>query len=249
MGWNMITVSERGCFTMKFDIILANPPYLFGMWRRFTKKCISISKHIVVIVSPNAIDPRSRKDIDIRSFMSKNGIQEVTLCHDHFPGIHTNTKIAYHIFNITKSSNLECLNPKLSDNDIIELSIVNKIKSFKDTNGTLLCNRGCIGVKTTDCTIPCLHRVRKKGNEFINTPVNRHSKTYAANKYWFTNQFYKFNIADPIIELDFDCTKDPDKVYVIEPPRDFTLQQFKEVYCQPIIQFFCSISPRWSYCD
>ena len=105
MGINYI---ENLDTTMKFDVIVGNPPYLKGKWMTFLIKAVEMSTRHVILVAPDATNNFSTRSDSFSDFLLKNGIQSKVQCTSHFPTINTGKIVIYNL-DTTLGPNLDSL--------------------------------------------------------------------------------------------------------------------------------------------
>jgi methylase of polypeptide subunit release factors len=110
--------------TMKFDIVVGNPPYLKGMWVKFLKESVKMSTGHVALVSPDATKNFSSKTDALIEFLKQNGVQHIRDCTRHFPKVKSGTIAVYHLEAGKK------YNPSCFEAGNIDQQIVAKIKDI-----------------------------------------------------------------------------------------------------------------------
>lgn len=222
---------------MKFDNVVGNPPYLKGVWRKFLKLSISLSKSHIAIISPDGTRQNSPNADKLIKILQDNGVQEITNCTKHFPAIESGD-IVYYLLNKNKNSRPEVFIDTSKSGIIVD-------KILKQSNHKLSAilskhrNKQATAAIRYDTVMPgttkTLISVTKKGpiikyvDKLYITEIN-------ADDYWFANRHFGTSANSPIFELT-GLIGISTNILAIKKINGMTLEQFKKVYLSNEIRF------------
>jgi hypothetical protein len=238
-GFSYIIVNKKEISKLKkFDIVVGNPPYLQGTWRTFMQQALDLSNRYVVMVAPDGTIRTSTKFDDMKKMLEDGGVQSVTPCHEHFPGVTTSSEISWYVFDKTLPSNAFVFNKNLSNDQLLTLSIVDKVKKIKIQN-TGLTQSMSAGKKDklAQGTVSTITNVTKNG--VTATILNRSSTKVINNSsdYFFVNKFFGMNPDDNVYETSGPVGVVDDNIYYIGRPNGMTQAEFKRIYFHKLMRF------------
>jgi hypothetical protein len=225
---------------MQFDVILGNPPYLKGVWRKFFKKSSSLSKQYIIMVSPDATKTFSTRSEQFNSFLAGNGLQSITPCTHFFPKVNSG-EIVYYFLDKNKEYNDESIK--------FDEDVTNKINYFKNNfernlNAILSNKRSKKDTSAprfdeeTEGTVLNLESVTIDGPlyKYINSG---HTHQIDGRQYWLTNRYFGKSDCDntPMIEID-ELVNISSNVLAIERIPDMSLDEFKKIYLSSFFREF-----------
>ena len=241
LGLKYQDISETEKNNMKFDVVVGNPPYKQGLWRKLMKQALGLTRQHMIFVCPNATVENTTKFNELKSLLSANGIQQVVNCQEYFvnEGVNviTNSEIAYHVFDVTQPFNQTVFSvTKLSEAELLAKAIVEKVENNNSTD--YLTQTRKIGKSKND--VPVITSITKDGPVIVHSSqVNpAHIKVVdSPSEYFYVNQFFGMNRDDTVYQTDQPIAINTERVYAIGNINSFTVDQFKKIYFSKLIRF------------
>jgi len=223
---------------MEFDVVLGNPPYLKGVWRKFFKQSVSLSKQYIILVSPDATKTFSTRSEQFNTFLGENGLQSLTSCTHFFPKVNSG-EIVYYFLDKNKESNDDAIK--------FDEDITNKINYFKNNfernlNAILSNKRSKKHTSAVrfeqeiEGTVLNLESVTTDGPtyKYIHS---EHTHQIDGRLYWLTNRYFGKSDSNntPVIEIN-QFVNISSNVLAIEKIPNMTVEEFKQIYLSPFFR-------------
>ena len=238
-------IYKRGMKMKQFDAVVGNPPYKQGLWRTLMQQALNLSKKYVVMVSPDGTIQTSTKYADMKTMLEAGGIQSVTPCQADFEAegvnVATSSEICYYVFDKTNAHNPAVFNKKLTKEEQLTLSVVDKVKALAKQYGTLT-ESGAVGTKDSTAvgTVDMLKRVTQSGAVYEKTSKNKARYLTNPQDYFFVNKFFGMNSDDLIYDPKTPIYFSHDNIYSIGNISGLTAQDFKRIYLHKLMRFVLS---------
>lgn len=225
---------------MEFDVILGNPPYLKGVWRKFFKKSTLLSKQYMIMISPDATKTFSTRSEQFNSFLGDNGLQSITPCTSFFPKVNSG-EIVYYFLDKNKEFNVDAIK--------FDEDITNKIDYFKNNfennlNAILSNKRSKKHTSAVRFEEEIEGTVLNLESITIDGPIYRyinpeHTHQIDGRLYWLTNRYFGKSDCDntPVIEIN-EFVNISSNILAIEKIPNMTVDEFKEIYLSSFFREF-----------
>ena len=226
---------------MKFDVVVGNPPYKQGLWRKLMKQAIGLSNRYMVFVCPNATVENTTKFKELHQLLMSSGIQQVTNCQEFFSNegvnVITNSEIAYHLFDVTQPGNSSVFAiSRLTETELLAKSIVEKVEAANQL-GVLTQTRK---IGKSKAVVPVITSITKDGPVIVSAAeVNpAHIKVVDnPGEYFYVNRFFGMNTDDTVYHTSSPIAINTERVYAIGNIKSYTVDQFKRIYFSKLIRF------------
>lgn len=221
---------------MKFDVVIGNPPYLKGGWRKFVTKMMGLSSRIVASVNP---DPTANSSSYANSFKDElltAGVQVKKDCTDAFPTVNSG-KLCYFVADRNQEPNTDAL----VDKSTVGV-IVTKVLGKKVDDGAFFARVGHATFKkeqsdqrTNNLTEAVIVSMTKEGMvvRYMNSkdlprkPVEDRCK----GRFLVMNRFFGKNNPDPIaVVARIEDYRPSLNVIIFKMEKKETVKNFRSVY-------------------
>lgn len=197
MGVKYITNLETD---MKFDVVLANPPYKQGLFREFMRKCLADllnDNGVLVQISPDETEGKNRKNEKTKQLMVDYGLQQIIPAAHFFKGVVTSAPIITYFFDKSKEFNESILDKELTPEEALTKTIIGKIISKKATVGHL--GHKTVGnppIKGDQTLVRTLSSITKDGPVWEDLPKDKVRYVDNGKDLFFTSRFFGMNPVD-----------------------------------------------------
>lgn len=230
-------VVEWDKVSMKFDLVIGNPPYLKGKWTNFLKQAVALSNQHVFIISPDGTNNFSNRSDALVEFLQNNGVQDIVDVTKSFPDVNSGAIVAYRL-DVTIP-----FNPKCFEQQTPEQMIVQKVVEFdapkldarlssnrgKSFTSALRYDSGATGLVHT------LESVTKSGPKW-SWMSQKDATVVDGDRYWFTNRYFGKDVDAPLIATTGNIGIGTN-ILAIAKPNDMDEQSFKRIYLHKLMRF------------
>jgi hypothetical protein len=227
---------------MKFDVVLANPPYKQGLFRSFMQiilEKLSTDNGIVVLVSPDDTNPRNKKNEKTVPLMKNYGLQEI-IPSGHYFDVSVSSPIVTYYFDKSKVHNQKIFNKTLSVEEKLTESIIQKIKA-KQSIGTF--GHKTVGTppqKENLTLVKALSTITKNGAVWEDLPMSEVRFVVNGQDYFFVNRFFGMNVKDVAYKGQGPLYIST-RIYPIENASVYTEDKFNEIFNIKEIKFLLKV--------
>lgn len=227
--------------TMKFDVVVGNPPYLKGKWAEFLKQGTFLSKKYVLMVSPDGTNNFSTRSDNLVEFLKEKGIQSKKECTSFFPKVESGTIVIYEL-DVTKS-----FNPSAFVDTSMEGVITTKVigAAGKKLNAILSSKRSkeWSNVPKFESKAPGLIKniesVTKEG-EVVSWVDPSNTTVINGKDYWLVNRYFGKDSDASVIEVSTKVGISSN-IMAIERISGWTVDEFKNVYLSKLFRFVLDV--------
>lgn len=223
---------------MKFDVIVGNPPYQKGLWRKFVSKSLQLSSKHVCLVAPDATATFSSRSDQFTEMLMEHGLQSITDCTHHFPGINSG-KIVVYCADVTKPHNPDAL----MDHTPAGM-LVTKVLNYVSTHHMEAMLSGKRSAADAGAT---KHEKPKKGRIHTLLSVGKDSQEWAyvdeahvtqinASEYWLTNRYFGKDSNSPLLEASGQKGIGTN-IMAIRRLKGWSKEDFLKVYLDPLFVY------------
>jgi hypothetical protein len=223
---------------MKFDVVIGNPPYKQGMWRKFLEKSLPLASEMEIFITPNATIETTVKCDKLTRILKDNGIQRVVPCHyPYFKDVITSSEISYHIFNKNVKFNHTLFHRILTESEKLTISIVAKIKQEKEKVGGLTQTmKNGQKQKGSSGIIDVITNVTQSGVTFVKGSRADNKIINQSENFVFVNKFFGMNPTDLIYTHFGEIGVSDNDVYYISR-EGLSAKDFERIYLSKLMRF------------
>lgn len=227
--------------TMKFDVVIGNPPYLKGKWVEFLKQGADLSKKHVLMVSPDGTNNFSTRSDNLVDFLKEKGIQTKKECTSFFPAVESGSIVIYEL-DVTKpfnqmafvDSSMEgIITAKVIGSTGTKLNAILSSKRSKEWSGAVRFEKKAAGL------IKNIESVTKEGK--VVSWIDPTSTTVINGKdYWLVNRYFGKDAETSVIE-ESSKVGISSNIMAIERIKGWTVDEFKDVYLSKLFRFVLNV--------
>ena len=227
--------------TMKFDVVVGNPPYLKGKWIEFLKQGTELSKKHVLMVSPDGTNNFSTRSDNLVEFLKEKGIQSKKECTSFFPNVESGSIVIYEL-DVTQQYNQAAF-IDTSMEGVITAKVIGTVG--KKLNAILSSKRSKEWSKVPKFEkkaaglIKNIESVTKEGSvELWVDPAN--TTVINGNDYWLVNRYFGKDADTSIIE-ESGKVGISSNIMAIKRINGWTVDEFKDVYLSKLFRFVLNV--------
>ena len=227
--------------TMKFDVVVGNPPYLKGKWIDFLKQATELSKKHVLMISPDGTNNFSTRSDKLVEFLKEKGIQSKKECTSFFPAVESGSIVIYEL-DVTKSFNQSAfvdssmegiITAKVINAKGVKLNAILSSKRSKEWSGAKRFESKATGL------IKNIESITKEGK--VTSWIAQSDTTIInGNDYWLVNRYFGKDAEASIIEESFKVGISSN-IMAIERIKGWTVNEFKDVYLSKLFRFVLNV--------
>ena len=227
--------------TMKFDIVVGNPPYLKGMWVKFLKESVKMSTGHVALVSPDGTKNFSKKSEKLNEFLKENGVQHIIDCTEHFPNVKSGAISVYHL-DVKNHYDPTCFAAMSVEQKILEKVVgykSTKLDSIMTSKKTKEAHQSARYTESGEKRIQQVESIKNSGAEYtwIDT---KHTKIINGDDWWMTNRYFGKNTDAVMIEHSGKIGISGN-ILAIKRIPDWTIDEFKIIYLSKLMKYVLNV--------
>jgi hypothetical protein len=227
--------------TMKFDVVVGNPPYLKGKWIEFLKQGAELSKKHVLMVSPDGTNNFSTRSDNLVEFLKEKGIQSKKECTSFFPNVESGSIVIYKL-DVTQpftqtafvDTSMEgVITAKVIGAVGTKLNAILSSKRSKEWSSVPKFEKKAAGL------IKNIESVTKEGSvELWIDPTN--TTVINGKDYWLVNRYFGKDADTSVIE-ESSKIGISSNIMAIERINGWTVDEFKDVYLSKLFRFVLNV--------
>jgi len=231
----------------KFDLVLQNPAYKNGLFRKFMKlglDCLA-PEGVMIQVSPDERGTINRKNETTLKLMRTNGLVEVLDSDKHF-NVGTVTPIVTYIFNKGEATNTKLLEVEMTAEEALTDSIIKKIAAKKEELGSLTAKTmGTPPRKGDKSEVDMLKAVSATGATYDTAPADTVRFFDNADGVYFLNPFFNIS-SSTVVTATGPLYIHKDNIHTLSSDVAYTAEEFARLFTSDAIKFMMSFY-RGSY--
>ena len=227
--------------TMKFDVVVGNPPYLKGKWIEFLKQATELSKEHVLMVSPDGTNNFSTRSDNLVEFLKENGIQSKKDCTSFFPAVESGSIVIYKL-NVNQPFDQAAFIDTTMEGVItskvigvigIKLNAILSSKRSKEWSGSARFDKKAPGL------IKNIESITKEGE--VTSWIDAANTTVInGSKYWLVNRYFGKDSETSVIELSGKIGISSN-IMAVSRIDEWTIDEFKDVYLSKLFRFVLAV--------
>jgi hypothetical protein len=223
---------------MEFNVIVGNPPFLKGVWKKFLEKAVNLSEYVIMI-SPDNTKTFSTQSKKFNKFLIENGVQDIIECTDYF-NVESGNIVCY-IINKSKSPNKDVLVLK-SDVEKFDIIMNYDGPKIKSTLSNKRMGKHTRAERYDENGPNRIENIESIANDGITTKFIEITNTHVVDlsNYWITNRYFGKNEDAPIFEIN-QTMGVSSNILLIERIPNLSLLEFKEIYLSEVMRDILSV--------
>ena len=227
--------------TMKFDVVIGNPPYLKGKWVEFLMQGVRLSKHHVLMISPDGTNNFSTRSDNLVEFLKDNGIQSKTECTAFFPNVESGSIVIYEL-DVTQPYNqnsfLDTSVKGIITSKILGLS-GNKLNAILSSKRSKEWSSAPRFDQPQQGLIKNFESITKEGA--VTSWIDPQNTTVInASNYWLVNRYFGKDSVTSVIEENGNVGIGSN-ILAIDRIAGWTVDEFKDVYLSKLFRFVLEV--------
>jgi hypothetical protein len=227
--------------SMKFDVVVGNPPYLKGKWVEFLKQSAELSKKHVLMVSPDGTNNFSTRSDNLVEFLKEKGIQSKKECTSFFPTVESGSIVIYELdvtepFNqlaFVDTSMEGVITAKVIGATGTKLNAILSSKRSKEWSSATRFDNKAAGL------IMNIESITKEGK--VVSWIDPNNTTVINGKdYWLVNRYFGKDTDTSVIE-EAAKVGISSNIMAIERINGWTVDEFKDVYLSKLFRFVLDV--------